>query len=324
MSPSSSSTGVMPASCASSAWADRCRHSPCTGTATGGFTSRYSRRSSSRAGWPETWIMWSCVGHQPHAAAHQIVLHRADGALVAGNDAAGEHHRVALAQLDARVLVERDARQRRARLALAAGDQDQQIVVGDVVRLVLADEGRDAGEVAAFARGGVDVAQRAADQRHRAAGVAGGERHRFHAGRRCWRSRSPPPARAASGPARTASAAHRLPSRNVPPPWRWWSRRSSPAPPPRPAWPAPPRPMRGPISGSGSSFQSPVCNTVPAGVRMTSACASGMECVMRMNCSENGGSSKLPPGGTTRTGTSVSNCASPSLRRSTAAANGVA
>ena len=44
---------------------------------------------------------------------------------------------------------------------------------------------------------------------------------------------------------------------------------------------------------------------------------------MRMNCSENGASSKPPPGGTTRTGTSGSNCASPSLRRSTAAANGV-
>jgi len=80
---------------------------------------------------------------------------------------------------------------------------------------------------------------------------------------------------------------------------------------------------RGPISGSGSSFQSPVWNTVPAGVRMTSDCASGMECVMRMNCSEKGGRSKLPPGGTTRTGTSFTNCASPSLRRSTAAANGV-
>ena len=34
----------------------------------------------------------------------------------------------------------------------------------------------------------------------------------------------------------------------------------------------------GPTSGVGSSFQSPVCSTMPAGVRIASACASGIEC----------------------------------------------
>ena len=81
--------------------------------------------------------------------------------------------------------------------------------------------------------------------------------------------------------------------------------------------------VRGPISGSGSSFQSPVWNTVPAGVRMTSACASGMECVMRMKLQRERRQFEEPPGGTTCIVTSFSRRASASLRRSTAAANGV-
>ena len=56
--------------------------------------------------------------------------------------------------------VQRDARQRAARLALAAGDQDQDVVVGHVVDVVLAEERRQPLQIAAFARRGVDVAQR--------------------------------------------------------------------------------------------------------------------------------------------------------------------
>ena len=80
----------------------------------------------------------------------------------------------------------------------------------------------------------------------------------------------------------------------------------------------------GPTIGLASSFQSPVCSTTPCGVRITSACASGMECATEMNWSENGASSKEPPAGTTWMRTSLRSCASPSLRRSTEAANGVA
>ena len=79
-----------------------------------------------------------------------------------------------------------------------------------------------------------------------------------------------------------------------------------------------------PISGSGSSLKSPVCRMVPCGVRITSACASGIECDTGRNCSENGASSKLPPDGIVWIRTSLRMPASPSLRRSTAVANGVA
>ena len=80
----------------------------------------------------------------------------------------------------------------------------------------------------------------------------------------------------------------------------------------------------GPTRGVASSFQSPVCSTVPAAVVMASACASGMEWATRRKRSLNGPSCKVPPGGTTCTFTSDSNWFSASLRRSTAAANGLA
>ena len=80
----------------------------------------------------------------------------------------------------------------------------------------------------------------------------------------------------------------------------------------------------GPTSGCGSIFQSPVCSSRPYGVSIASDCASGMECAMRMKRSLNGARSMLPPGGMTCTFTWLTSCASPSLRRSTAAAKGVA
>ncbi len=82
--------------------------------------------------------------------------------------------------------------------------------------------------------------------------------------------------------------------------------------------------VAGPISGLGSSFQSPVCSTVPYGVRMASACASGREWATGSSSSENGGSSMRPPDGMVWMRTSASSPASISLRFSTAVANGVA
>ncbi len=43
-----------------------------------------------------------------------------------------------------------------------------------------------------------------------------------------------------------------------------------------------------PSTGVWSSFQSPVCNTRPAGVSITIATQSGIECAIRMNSSLNG------------------------------------
>jgi len=43
-----------------------------------------------------------------------------------------------------------------------------------------------------------------------------------------------------------------------------------------------------PITGVGSIFQSPVCSTVPAEVRIASACDSGIECATGMNSTSNG------------------------------------
>ena len=80
----------------------------------------------------------------------------------------------------------------------------------------------------------------------------------------------------------------------------------------------------GPISGVGSIFQSPVCRTMPCGVSIASAWDSGMECAMRMKRSLKGARSMLPPGGTMWIFTWFSSCASISLRRRKAAANGVA
>ena len=55
----------------------------------------------------------------------------------------------------------------------------------------------------------------------------------------------------------------------------------------------------GPISGSGSNFQSPVCNTVPTGVRSATAFGSGIECVRVISSRSNGPIVNRPDNGTT-------------------------
>ncbi len=80
----------------------------------------------------------------------------------------------------------------------------------------------------------------------------------------------------------------------------------------------------GPTSGSGSSFQSPVCMTRPTGVSMTSALGSGIEWVSVISSISKGPTEKRPLKGITVSGTRSSRPASASLRRSTAAVNGVA
>src|ERR687898_818159 len=57
--------------------------------------------------------------------------------------------------------------------------------------------------------------------------------------------------------------------------------------------------VSGPISGAGSSFQSPVCSTLPSGVRSASAWDSGIECVTRSRLQSNGPTVNRSPGATT-------------------------
>ena len=57
--------------------------------------------------------------------------------------------------------------------------------------------------------------------------------------------------------------------------------------------------------GVGSSFQSPVCSTLPSGVRMISAFDSGIECDTETSSTSNGPRLKRLPSGTTFTGTSA-------------------
>ena len=179
-----------------------------------------------------------------------------------------EHHRVALAQRDAGMVVAGDARQRAARLALAAGDQHQQVVVGNVVDIVLAQERRQAGEVAALARRRLHVAQDAADQGDAAPGMPApasatdSTRATLHgeAGHR----------HAAAQAADQRGQVLRAPRASQP---EWPSTialvesQTIASTPSSPSAVSAASSVGGPTSGVGSSFQSPVCSTTPDGVR---------------------------------------------------------
>ena len=80
----------------------------------------------------------------------------------------------------------------------------------------------------------------------------------------------------------------------------------------------------GPMIGVGSSFQSPVCSTLPSGVRMISAFDSGIECDTETSSTSNGPTSKRLPSGTTLTGTSTASGSLSRLASNSAAVNGVA
>ena len=76
--------------------------------------------------------------------------------------------------------------------------------------------------------------------------------------------------------------------------------------------------------GVGSSFQSPVCSTVPSGVRMISAFDSGIECETETSSTSNGPTWKRLPSGRTLTGTSGAPGSLRRLASNSAAVNGVA
>ena len=78
------------------------------------------------------------------------------------------------------------------------------------------------------------------------------------------------------------------------------------------------------MMGVGSSFQSPVCSTVPSGVRMIRPFDSGIECAIETSSTSNGPTSKRLPSGTTLTGTSGAPGSPRSFAANSAAVNGVA
>ena len=79
-----------------------------------------------------------------------------------------------------------------------------------------------------------------------------------------------------------------------------------------------------PRIGVGSIFQSPVCKTLPAGVRMISAFNSGIECAIDTISTSNGPTLKREPSGTTVTGISGAPGSLARLAASSAAVKGVA
>ena len=79
-----------------------------------------------------------------------------------------------------------------------------------------------------------------------------------------------------------------------------------------------------PVTGAGSSFQSPVWSTAPSGVRRIRALGSGTECVTLTNSTSNGPAVKRPDSGTSMISTRPARFFSNSFARSTEAVNGVA
>ena len=91
-----------------------------------------------------------------------------------------------------------------------------------------------------------------------------------------------------------------------------------------PSWRSAASSDAGPTTGSGSNFQSPVCSTVPRGVRMAMALGSGIEWVRVISSRSKGPTRKRPLNGTSVIGTRSSRPASRSLWRSTERVNLVA
>ncbi len=79
-----------------------------------------------------------------------------------------------------------------------------------------------------------------------------------------------------------------------------------------------------PMSGVGSIFQSPVCSTMPAGVRIASALDSGIEWATLMKSMANGPSVSRPPSGTTFIGICGAPGSEARFASNKAAVNGVA
>ena len=78
------------------------------------------------------------------------------------------------------------------------------------------------------------------------------------------------------------------------------------------------------MTGVGSIFQSPVCSTLPNGVRRISALDSGIECATEHSSMSNGPTLKREPSATSLTGISGASGSPSSLASNSALVNGVA
>ena len=245
------------------------------------------------------------VGDDLDALRDQAVDDAADRLLVARDGARGKDHAVALARAS-----RRDARPRRCARARRAARPGCRCTAPRPCRAAGSRRRRPSGNP----------------------GCRRDSRSRARPARRApWRGRPPPPRgrtpRAASATARmradiggegrdrdaararsSISSASVLATRprtasglRAP---RWWNRRSARGSPRRRARAACASSVGGAEIGVGSSFQSPVCSTLPSGVRMISAFDSGIECATETTRRRTARALKRLPSGTTLTGTS--------------------
>ncbi len=200
------------------------------------------------------------------------------------------------------MLVLGDARQRGARLALAAGAQRQHLV-GRQIAVALRRRGNPARRRDSRSRARPEPR---APWRGRPPRLRARRRARHRPPRGCGRHgrRTSSPRRGA-GAVRTSSASVLATSASD---GERPSRTALVESPISASTPASPSAVSlgasvgAPMSGVGSIFQSPVCSTVPAGVRIASALDSGIEWATLMKSTANGPSSTCPPSGTTLTG----------------------
>ena len=144
-------------------------------------------------------------------------------------------------------------------------------------------------EIAVLARRLVDAPQRAADQRDLAVMGGGGMRRSFRRGATLEAKQATATRPLVAADQLVEAVAHLgLGAGVAVHAARWSNRRPWPARPRRRAARSAASSVASPTSGSGSSFQSPVCSTVPAGVRITTALGSGIEWVSVISSSSNG------------------------------------
>ena len=308
---------------ASAACSAICSASPCTGSTICGRTQRSMSSSSAWRGWPETCTrcVRSVITSTPRTISPLIT--RADRLFVAGNGARGEDHAVAAVEGDLRMIVARDARQRGARLALAAGAQRQHLVGRQIAVGFEAAEFLHAFEITGFARDLHDALHGAANDHDFAAAGARGIGHAAQARDVGGEGRD----RDARGALLISSARHFATSASD---GERPSRTALVESPTSASTPSSPTARNlassvgGPSTGVGSIFQSPVCSTVPMGVRMISAWDSGIECATATYSTSNGPTVMRPPAGTMVTGISGAPGSPCRLASSNAAVNGVA
>ena len=263
------------------------------------------------------------VGDDLDALFDQQIDDTADGLFIARNRTRGIDHGVALGKRHLRVLILGNARKRRARLALAAGAERHDFVGRQIAIGVHRAEILYAVEIARLARNLGHALHGAADHDHftvRRLRRLGNRTQAPDIGRKCGDRHAA--ARilddlgdgfADIGLRRRAAFTHGIggiaDEREAP---------SSPS--ARSFFSS----VRSPRIGVGSIFQSPVCRTVPAGVRMMSAFDSGIECAMVTNSTSNGPTVKRPPTGMIFTGISGAPGSFAHFASSSAAVNGVA